>query len=86
MKSKPASCPRFRVRLAGQVTVDCMQTKSECHDICFYISGAGLLQHYIQVGKSNEEITKTIYMYCVNLKIQSPKVCEGITKLFGVSV
>ncbi|XP_037914382.1 sphingomyelin phosphodiesterase isoform X1 [Hermetia illucens] len=49
-------------------------------------AGAGLLQHYIQVGKSNEEITKTIYMYCVNLKIQSPKVCEGITKLFGLEV
>ena len=48
--------------------------------------GAGLLQHYIQSGKSKEEIIKTIYQYCVNLKIQSPRVCEGVSQLFGGEV
>lgn len=48
-------------------------------------AGAGLLQHYIQLGKSKEEIKKMIYQFCVSLNIQSPRVCEGITKLFGVS-
>ncbi|XP_021710800.1 sphingomyelin phosphodiesterase isoform X1 [Aedes aegypti] len=49
-------------------------------------AGAGLLQHYIRTGKSKEEIIKTIYQYCVNLKIQSPRVCEGVSQLFGVEV
>lgn len=49
-------------------------------------AGAGLLQHYIQAGKSKEEIIKTIYQFCVNLKIQSPRVCEGVSQLFGVEV
>lgn len=49
-------------------------------------AGAGLLQHYIRTGKSKDEIIKTIYQYCVNLKIQSPRVCEGVSQLFGVEV
>ncbi|XP_037036162.1 sphingomyelin phosphodiesterase isoform X3 [Bradysia coprophila] len=49
-------------------------------------AGAGLLQHYIQSGKTKDEIIKTIYQYCVNLKIQSPRVCEGVSQLFGVEV
>lgn len=53
--------------------------------IVILILGAGLLQHYIKSGKSNEEIIKTIYIYCVNLNIQSPRVCEGVSQLFGVS-
>lgn len=48
-------------------------------------AGAGLLQHYIRLGKSNEDINKMIYQFCVSLKIQSARVCEGITRLFGVS-
>lgn len=48
-------------------------------------AGAGLLQHYIRTGKSKDEIKKTIYQFCVSLKIQSARVCEGITRLFGVS-
>lgn len=48
-------------------------------------AGAGLLQHYIQLGKSKEEITKMIYQFCVSLNIQSVRVCEGVTRLFGVS-
>lgn len=49
-------------------------------------SGAGLLQHYTKTGKSEKEIKKTIYQFCVNLKIQSPRVCEGITELFAGEV
>ncbi|CAG9816256.1 unnamed protein product [Phaedon cochleariae] len=49
-------------------------------------AGAGLLQHYTRVGKSEKEIKKTIYQFCVNLKIQSPRVCEGITELFAGEV
>lgn len=47
-------------------------------------AGAGLLQHHIRLGKSNEEINKMIYQFCVSLQIQSARVCEGITRLFGV--
>ncbi|KAJ8940101.1 hypothetical protein NQ318_016017, partial [Aromia moschata] len=49
-------------------------------------TGAGLLQHYTKMGKSEKEIKKTIYQFCVNLKIQSPRVCEGITELFAGEV
>lgn len=49
-------------------------------------AGAGLLQHYTRTGKSEKEIKKTIYQFCVNLKIQSPRVCEGITELFAGEV
>lgn len=48
-------------------------------------AGASLLQHYIKSGRSKEEIIKTIYQYCTNLQIQSPRVCEGVSNLFGVS-
>lgn len=46
--------------------------------------GAGLLQHYIKSGKSDEEIMASIYQFCVSLNIQSPRVCQGVTMLFGV--
>ncbi|CAG9117622.1 unnamed protein product [Plutella xylostella] len=49
-------------------------------------AGAGLLQHYIRLGKSKEEINKMIYQFCVSLNIQSVRVCEGITRLFGSEV
>ncbi|XP_031627934.1 sphingomyelin phosphodiesterase isoform X2 [Contarinia nasturtii] len=49
-------------------------------------AGAGLLMHYIKTGKSNEEIIKMIYQFCVNLKIQTPRVCEGVSHLFGTEV
>lgn len=49
-------------------------------------AGATLLQHYIKSGKSKEEIIKTIYQYCTNLQIQSQRVCEGVSQLFGNEV
>ncbi|XP_026472938.1 sphingomyelin phosphodiesterase-like [Ctenocephalides felis] len=49
-------------------------------------AGAGLLQHYIRTGKSKEEIIKMIYQFCVSLKIQTARVCEGVSQLFGGEV
>ncbi|XP_044735214.1 sphingomyelin phosphodiesterase isoform X2 [Chrysoperla carnea] len=45
-------------------------------------AGAGLLQHYTKQGKSEKEIKTIIYQFCTSLKIQTPRVCEGITELF----
>lgn len=44
------------------------------------------MQHYTRTGKSEKEIKKKIYQVCVNLNIQSPRVCEGITELFAGEV
>ena len=49
-----------------------------------FLTGAGLLLHYIQTGKSQTEIVKTIFQFCVNLQLQSVRVCEGVSNLFGV--
>lgn len=49
-------------------------------------TGAGILLHYIQTGKTKEEIIKIIYDTCVNLKLQSPRVCEGVCEVFGAEV
>lgn len=49
-------------------------------------AGTGLLQHYIRTGKSEKEIKLTILQFCVSLKIQSTRVCEGVTELFASEV
>lgn len=49
-----------------------------------HVSGVGLLQHYIRVGKTRDDIVKITYQFCVSLNIQPARVCEGITELFGV--
>ncbi|RZF32884.1 hypothetical protein LSTR_LSTR004275 [Laodelphax striatellus] len=49
-------------------------------------AGAGLLQHYIQHGKTRDDIVKITYQFCVSFKLQTPRVCEGITELFGGEV
>lgn len=48
--------------------------------------GTGLLQHYIRTGKSEKEIKQTILQFCVSLKIQTTRVCEGVTELFASEV
>ncbi|XP_058804235.1 sphingomyelin phosphodiesterase [Phymastichus coffea] len=48
--------------------------------------GAGLLQHFIKVGKSEEEIMNSIFQFCTSLKIQTARVCQGITLLMGEEV
>lgn len=50
------------------------------------ISGVGLLQHYIRGGKTTKDIEQIVYKFCVSLQIQTPRVCEGFTELFGVSI
>ncbi|XP_039289630.1 sphingomyelin phosphodiesterase isoform X2 [Nilaparvata lugens] len=49
-------------------------------------AGAGLLQHYIHHGKTRDDIVKITYQFCVSFKLQTPRVCEGITELFGGEV
>lgn len=49
-------------------------------------AGVGLLQHYIRVGKTRDDIVKITYQFCVSLNIQPARVCEGITELFGGEV
>lgn len=47
--------------------------------------GAGLLQHFIKAGKDEGEMMNSIFQFCVSLKIQSNRVCQGLTLLMGVS-
>jgi sphingomyelin phosphodiesterase len=47
--------------------------------------GTGLLKHFIKARKSEDEIMNSIYQFCVSLKIQSARVCQGITLLMAVS-
>lgn len=54
--------------------------------MCFNVEGAGLLQHYIRAGKTRDDIVKITNQFCTQLKLQTPRVCEGITELFGVSI
>lgn len=49
-------------------------------------AGAGLLQHYIKNGKTRDDIAKITYQFCTSFKLQTPRVCEGITEMFSVSV
>ncbi|XP_067010810.2 sphingomyelin phosphodiesterase [Anabrus simplex] len=49
-------------------------------------AGAGLLQHYIRTGKTRDDIVKITYSFCVSLKLQTQRVCEGITELFSGEV
>ncbi|CAH1405253.1 unnamed protein product [Nezara viridula] len=49
-------------------------------------AGAGLLQHYIRAGKTKEDIVQITYKFCVSLQLQTQRVCEGITELFGGEV
>uniref|UniRef100_A0A1B6CHV1 Saposin B-type domain-containing protein n=1 Tax=Clastoptera arizonana TaxID=38151 RepID=A0A1B6CHV1_9HEMI len=49
-------------------------------------AGAGLLQHYIRAGKTKDDIIKITNQFCTKLKLQTPRVCEGITELFGGEV
>lgn len=41
-------------------------------------TGVGLLQHYVDSGKSTDEIVHASTKLCMSLKIESRRVCEGI--------
>lgn len=60
------------------------QIKRKLNDYtCF--AGVGLLLHYIRTGKTTDDIIKLSFQFCVSLNIQTHRVCDGITQLFGVS-
>lgn len=45
-------------------------------------TGAGLLQHYVKEGKSENDIRQMVNQFCTSLKIQTPRVCQGVAELF----
>lgn len=49
-------------------------------------AGVGLLQHYIRAGKTKDDIIQIVFKFCVSLQLQTQRVCEGITELFGGEV
>lgn len=57
-------------------------TEGTCHSCKF---GIGLLQHLIQFGRGREELARLAHTICVNMNIESPRVCNGIVKVFKVS-
>ena len=48
-------------------------------------AGVGLLQHYIEVGKTNQEIAQAAIKLCISLNLQTKRVCIGIIDLMVVS-
>ena len=57
-------------------------TEGTCHSCKF---GIGLLQHLIQFGRGREELGRLAHTICVTLRIESPRVCNGIVQVFKVS-
>lgn len=49
-------------------------------------AGVGLLQHYVNTGRSRSEIVHAAIKLCRNLHFESPRVCEGIIDLFADEV
>ncbi len=47
--------------------------------------GVGLLNHYIQSGRRNSDIASAAIKLCINLKMQTPRVCSGIVGSYVVS-
>lgn len=90
MRASRAALPRFVDKalqllnlnqVVGEVETSVM-SKMSC-TACK--AGAGLLQHYIRNGKTRDDIVKITYQFCTSFKLQTPRVCEGITELFSVS-
>ncbi|KAG7154577.1 Sphingomyelin phosphodiesterase-like 2 [Homarus americanus] len=46
-------------------------------------AGVGLLQHYVQNGKTREDIIKAASKLCMSFKIETPRVCMGIIYLMA---
>lgn len=46
--------------------------------------GMNLYQHMIDSGRSAEEITDITLSLCINMKIQSERVCRGMIETFKV--
>jgi len=49
-------------------------------------AGVGLLQHYVDSGKSTDDIVHAATKLCISMKIESRRVCEGIIDLMAEEV
>ncbi|XP_050717172.1 sphingomyelin phosphodiesterase-like isoform X1 [Eriocheir sinensis] len=49
-------------------------------------AGVGLLQHYVENGKTKEEIIKAASGFCISFQIETPRVCLGIINLMADEV
>ncbi|XP_050420367.1 sphingomyelin phosphodiesterase isoform X2 [Adelges cooleyi] len=49
-------------------------------------AGAALLQRYIRMGKTRDDIKIMANNFCKSFKLQTPRVCEGITEMFSGEV
>ncbi|KAF4523493.1 hypothetical protein B566_EDAN004563 [Ephemera danica] len=49
-------------------------------------AGASFLQHMIRTGKTKDDVTHLTKQFCISFKLSSPRVCDGITELFGGEV
>ncbi|XP_035706324.1 sphingomyelin phosphodiesterase isoform X3 [Folsomia candida] len=45
-------------------------------------AGVSLLNHYVQSGRRNSEIAAAAIKLCINLKMQTPRVCTGIVDIY----
>jgi len=50
-----------------------------------FYSGVGLLSHYVNSGRTNRDIAKAATKLCINLRMQTPRVCIGIINIYVVS-
>ena len=49
-------------------------------------AGVGLLQHYVQTGKTRDDIIRAASKLCTSFKIETPRVCFGIVHLMANEV
>jgi len=49
-------------------------------------AGVGLLQHYVDSGKSTDDIIHAATKLCISMKIESRRVCEGIIDIMAEEV
>ncbi|XP_071516089.1 sphingomyelin phosphodiesterase-like isoform X6 [Panulirus ornatus] len=49
-------------------------------------AGVGLLQHYVQNGKTKDDIVRAASKLCMSFKIETPRVCFGIIRLMADEV
>lgn len=57
-------------------------TPATCNSCKF---GIGMLQQLSSMGKGKEEIASLSYSICTALRIETPRVCQGIVDVFKVS-
>jgi len=54
-------------------------TEATCHTCKF---GMSLLQHFVEFGRSQDQLARLSNNICVSLRIESPRVCKGISDIF----